>query len=789
MKTSPLSSPILPLTSNEADTRTDDSLSNSARQPVTHSDSTSLAFAGLKPRNSTDSSHSGPRPASSRRHSNAIELANLNRTPSTLTATISGSPVNALPADGLPVAQSPAPADDNELTFELPAPCSGDLTMENGQLRCAQDQGVQGILDLVSELAPTAVRDLDIAPGAIISIGWDEKLEEKMGQFMQLADGNILLATDLLRDAIDKGDHAFTPAARVPGTDQHPSEFLRDIDLHIQVPQDGELAQRLQSAITRQSPDSNGHTRIEKFRNDFGAMSLLSLANTRVLDRQLTYGLGASVAGTGAIGATFDYGIWGAVKSNMSASSAKKFGPLLDSLTPLFAETFDSMVVKRLMEVMKGGNFFPDNLGEATGDLKGAAFSGAIAAVGSIANNYVRDLAEAAKDAGHTKAAIGLLVARQFTNLLANWTSGAMVPLEVMNDHNELVEAKMGLMEKGIVPQPEVDNPEQHVRDSTLNTIRAARGSGSAIRSMATSGEIAATLGLLLSTLEHFGKISRDAEKLFTLMYSTPTEVISMTATLVGEKWIGAGSDKKDARITTEAGKQSAMLARIAGAGDTTLADLDHIARPPGERGAQLGYLVTQGLGGAMGLVDKGSDLGMHYAGTALAHAGEGLSAVLSTLERIPYVKPVLTSAGNGLSGGAQLVFDHALKPVGQGVQHLPGATYGRVLEPTGRGLAWAARMAGPALAPIGNAAMAVSDGFGTQVAKRFFNGTAVGVDALARAPGIVRDAGGKAFLAGVQVGGKVLDQVVATGTDALGRAARARRPHQDNEPTGESMV
>ncbi|WP_321850364.1 hypothetical protein [Burkholderia diffusa] len=105
-----------------------------------------------------------------------------------------------------------------------------------------------------------------------------------------------------------------------------------------------------------------------------------------------------------------------------------------------------------------------------------------------------------------------------------------------MNDHNELVEAKMGLIEKGIVPQPGIDNPEKHVRDSTLNTIRAARGSGSSIRSMATSGEIAATAGLLLSTLEHFGKISRDAEKLITLMYSTPTEVISMTSTLAGEK-------------------------------------------------------------------------------------------------------------------------------------------------------------------------------------------------------------------------------------------------------------
>ncbi len=660
---------------------------------------------------------------------------------------------------------------DNEVSFTMSEPCSGTLIRhEDGCLRCEQDQGTQGVLDLLSKLDPDTVSSVEIPQSATIRIEWDENLMQHMSAFMRLAGGDALLATDLLRDTIGKGGRAFTPDALMPGSNQHPSAFLRNIGMRILVTPDNGTGARLQSIIAHQYDDPAKNARIAQFRHDFGAISLLSMMNNKQFTRQLAYGIGASLTGTGTIGSAFDYGIWNNVKRSMSEAAVAKFGPLLDSLTPLFAETFDSMVIGRLLKVMKGGNFLPDNFGEAWENLKSATYSGAIAAIGSIANNYVRELSSEARRAGHTGTAAALLVAKQFTNLLATWMSGAMIPLEVMSDHKELVEAKMNLIDAGVIPRPDVANVHQHVSESTLNTIRAARGSGSAIRSMATSGEIAATIGLLLSVLEHNGVMSGSLEQLITLMYSTPTEVLSMTGSMAAEKWVGADGGKENARITTDAGKQSAMLARIARDEDTTLDELDRIARPDGERNASLGHEVTQALGTAIAVVDKGAELGIAYVGAGLARVGDALSPIVD----IPYVSPVLTSIRNGLSGTTQLAFEHALKPLGQGVQAVAGAAYRNALIPAGQGIALAVGKANPALDPLGKGAAAVATGAGRHLVKPVANATARTFDTVARIPGAVVNVGAKA---------------ASSATDTLGGAVRRRGAPRDTETSGPNQV
>ncbi len=626
--------------------------------------------------------------------------------------------------------------DDDEITLKLPEPCGGRLTLDAaGNLECKQDHGVQAVLDLIRELDPEAVQGLDIPPGATIDVDWDEDLMAKMAAFRQFAGGDLLATTDLLRHAIAEGKDAFPPHVRMPGTTLHPGEFLREVGIHIRISPDTGAAARLQAVLTQPHADPAKNARLEKFRTDFGAMSMLSLAVNKDFNRQLAYGFGASLVGTGAIGAGFDYGIWPAVKSAMSPETVAKFGPLIDSITPLFAETFDSMVIKRLMEVMKGGNFMPESFASALGDLKDAAFSGSIAAIGSIPNNFVRQLASAARDAGHPQLAVGLLVAKQVTNLLATWTSGAMVPLEVMGDHKSLVESKLAMIEAGTIPRPNVPDLHKHLSEEAMNTLRAARGTGSAIRSMATGGEIAATLGLTLSMLEHYGLISSTVEQLITLMYSTPTEVISMLSSMGAEKLIGADSSQPGARITSDAAKQSGTLAQIASSDATTLADLDHIARPDGERNAQLGYAVTLALGGAMGYVEKGTDL---------------------------------------VKDGA--------RAAGRGVQALPGATYQYALKPAGQGLARGAQITAdtlgpvvaPVLTPVGRAMLAGASFTGSYVASPVANATAIAVDSAVRVP---------------EAGARLVGRAAASGTDALSNFVKARRQRGTTEPSGDDMV
>ncbi|WP_163013038.1 hypothetical protein [Burkholderia stabilis] len=668
----------------------------------------------------------------------------------------------SLAAAGPPAAPTSTEPVDAGIRFTIPPPCSGPLTRnEDGRLQCASDRGVQGLLDLMWDLDQDAVKSLEIPPGATISIEWDDNLVQKMREFMQFADGDLPVATDLLRDAIAKYTGAFTSDARMPGDGPPPSEFLRNLGMRIHVTPAAEIGVHLQAVLEQPYDDPEKCARMARFRHDFGAMSLLSLATSRDFSKQLAYGIGVGVAGSGAIGGIFDYGIWESAKRAMGAAMAAKVGPLLDSVTPLFAETFDSVVIARLIHVMKGGNFIPESAGEAWANVKGAAFAGTIAAIGSIANNYVRELAGEARRAGHTETAAALLVAKQVTNLMMTWISGAIIPLEVMNDHKKLVETKLRLIDSGVLPRPDVADLRQHVSESTLNTIRAARGTGSAIRSMATSGEVAVTFGLLLSVLEHYGLVSSSFEQLATLMYSIPAEVIGITMSMAQETWVGADGGDKNARITTERGKQSALLARIASHEETGLDDLDRIARPDGERNAALGYAVTKVLGAATGVVDKGADIGMHYAGAGLAGVGRALAPVGD----MPYVGPALTAMQTGVSGASRLARDHALEPLGHGARAIAGAAHRRVLEPAGQGIAWAVDKADPVLAPIGKRAAAAATATGHHVVKPVANAIAVTADTVARIPG-----------AAVDFGAKAIDQATSSATDTLARVARRRR-------------
>ncbi|MEA3121320.1 MAG: hypothetical protein QOH33_868, partial [Paraburkholderia sp.] len=315
------------------------------------------------------------------------------------------------------------------------------------------------------------------------------------------------------------------------------------------------------------------------------------------------------------------------------------------------------------------------------------------------------------------------------TNLLATWTSGAMVPLDLMNDCKELTDAKLQLINDEVIPKPEVDDVHKHFSDSSLETLRAARGTGSAVRSMAMGGEIAFVIGLALSILEQKGIMPSSVEQLITLIYSTPTEVISMTSSMLAERYVGKNGGKPGARITTDAGKQSRMLAQITGSSQTTRKDLDLIARPEGERNAALGQLVTMALGTGMHYVDKAADLGLQYAGMAAAPVADALG---------PVVGPVLQPVGHAIAAGARVVGNDVLKPAGRAALYAAGAVHENAVMPAGRAVAAAANFAGPVLNPVGRGFVSAAEGSGQYVALPIANAIAASVDGAARTPGLV---------------------------------------------------
>jgi len=124
-----------------------------------------------------------------------------------------------------------------------------------------------------------------------------------------------------------------------------------------------------------------------------GAQIIGSVYNAKQLTMDVLKGMLLSIGGAGAIAAILDLGLWPLVIVLISLSGchicAQLVGIFLYSLTPLVAETFDSLVIKRLLISLDGGKFFPSTLDKFLDDLKGSFEAGMIASAGSIMNNVL----------------------------------------------------------------------------------------------------------------------------------------------------------------------------------------------------------------------------------------------------------------------------------------------------------------------------------------------------------------------------------------------------------------
>ncbi|KAL3091556.1 hypothetical protein niasHS_005111 [Heterodera schachtii] len=198
-----------------------------------------------------------------------------------------------------------------------------------------------------------------------------------------------------------------------------------------------------------------------------------------------------SVIGTSAIALFFDLFLWPTIITWLAPFLHVWVIPLsiaLYSITPLFAETFDSLVIKRVLAMSRGAPAIP-KMAVLWQNLKSAMAAGTFAAFGSIPNNaleeidtlltgaFKEDVAAIYRNTPKVKSEalklaeldIQKFIAKhhqlsKFTwmtipfmvpaNILATATSAAMIPMEIADAEEKTVENVLRLIRNGILAGP-----------------------------------------------------------------------------------------------------------------------------------------------------------------------------------------------------------------------------------------------------------------------------------------------------------------------------------------------
>uniref|UniRef100_A0A914NII7 Uncharacterized protein n=1 Tax=Meloidogyne incognita TaxID=6306 RepID=A0A914NII7_MELIC len=319
----------------------------------------------------------------------------------------------------------------------------------------------------------------------------------------------------------------------------------------------------------------------QEFRGRIGAQILGSVYNAKELTKDLWNGLLLSLGGAGLIAAILDIGVWPAIILLISLtgciSCAHGVGVILYSLTPLAAETFDSLVIKRLLISFDGGSFWPSSKAVFDENLSGAVAAGKIAAGGSIFNNLL-SMEEISKSFPENAMWTSIFPAFP-ANLVATATSGAMVPLEFNEWRDHQRSALYKLYDQGFLPKPDrneivlerrisekkqknwrriftpktpetspiITNKERDIafREYIKSKIEASmdiqKTSAMAINSMGIGALISSIVLFALYCPSLFGvKIPEVLEKIFIIMVNTPTEIISFIAGIFSANKFGA---------------------------------------------------------------------------------------------------------------------------------------------------------------------------------------------------------------------------------------------------------
>ncbi|KAL3079288.1 hypothetical protein niasHT_034702 [Heterodera trifolii] len=265
------------------------------------------------------------------------------------------------------------------------------------------------------------------------------------------------------------------------------------------------------------------------------AAQMINNVNTQKDLRGLAMQMMLSIFGSGLIALLFDALIWPVLVGLLTPIIGPWAIPLsivLYSMTPLFAETFDSLVIKRAIAMSRGAPMFPKRA-VLMQNFRAALASGVIAAFGSIPNNSME----------FVNIGLYALPFLTMTNMLATATSAAMVPAEIHAAEDETKEHVLRLIEKGFFPMPKLDKQhkqqmseeeanealEQYVAERVDRVLDLAKTTGMARNSMSTGIMLSLTVGFApFYALQSFGLIGANVVKIILIIFNAPTEILSM---------------------------------------------------------------------------------------------------------------------------------------------------------------------------------------------------------------------------------------------------------------------
>jgi hypothetical protein len=504
--------------------------------------------------------------------------------------------------------------------YRLPAAFSGVVTRDAaGNVHCT-DKAVGAILRFVQARYPEKFAALQLpADGCRLGLPLDDAIFAKTAAFEhgckayrltmedgEQVDADINLTAYSTRQAIRKSVQGFGGHARLnPPTSRRAADEAARSDEAIASPHAGvkspgdlQLATLGGNRASADTPPDEGihpfkflqeiHYAVEsdhaplkelvedclneadsatlELRGRLGAQSINSVINRKVFTKEIGIAMFASLAVSGGLTYALDAVAW----KSLVAAAASAYGEthpvtqfvdaLTNSVTPLIAETVDSLIVKRLLGTFQGERLLPESVDEFLGDLKDSAVSGGIAAVGSIANN-----------AAALNSSIGMLPVQALTNQVASSTSGAMVPREIANAHDEMAAGVTQRMNDGFFPVPAADNavatnvPEAkaalrtQIKSDTKSTLEAAPGWGMAVNSMGIGSVLSFTAGFLpVDIPARLGLVNDSVQKIASIMVNTPTEILSLGTNILTANHLGMGS-----WMTTDTEKNRQMISLI----------------------------------------------------------------------------------------------------------------------------------------------------------------------------------------------------------------------------------
>ena len=484
----------------------------------------------------------------------------------------------------------------NAEIYQTPAPIEGMVKRTaDGRVYC-KHRVIQAVLDRVETKFQGQLSHLAPLEPTRLALPLEAEILAQAHQFEQgcrvrrihLSDQEEPLAVDInlsaytTRQAIKQGTHAFTPEATLPLTEQsasiptschsataqalnadpHPFAFLQQVKYKIDC---DHSALRM---LVERALNSHDSSTLE-LRGRLGAHALQRVFNNKNFDWKLGAAMLLSVAGSGGIAYALDIQAtarmidqlgqqWGHddVRTRFVAAFA-------ESLVPTPAEIFDSSIVKRIIEKLRGNQLIPESWQEFKDDFKEALVAGLISAIGSLPSNLLQ-----------VSKHVATIPFNILTNSVATATAAAMAPIEIAHAEDELAAGVLAQRQNHFFATPpqssQADRPASAaaalnatVRDlhaELQGALEATPGINQTINSMGIGQVISFTAGLApFNALMHADVISEMVQKIAMIAVNQPTEVLSLaTGILTGKHIGGVGS-----LITTDTEKNNRIAELI----------------------------------------------------------------------------------------------------------------------------------------------------------------------------------------------------------------------------------